>query len=244
MWLAPPLRGGGALVSVVGSEATYGHVSNALSFIGNKFSEWFKSSPQEIVQPQSQQGGQRAWETIRGGFESIWSTIKEFFVVWVKKLQQDLKDIGKFSPYEIQQQQQDVNIPNIDWKVFFNGLFILCHFSYRDVFQVKFGTLLHLLAGLLVDISKWEWNKKSFLEAFEKFNENRRFEKSLAGFLSILIQLDIVGKSMRKLKSLGDSSNGSFPFKYTNLIPINGRNIWWSTYAMKWVNLGGDEKEK
>ncbi|CBZ40782.1 hypothetical protein MSUIS_06890 [Mycoplasma suis KI3806] len=242
-------RGGGALVSVAGSEIFHQHVSNAFSYVGGKFSEWFKSTEQSSA-PQQQTNNQVSWENFTGVFTGIYSTVKEFFETWVKSMQKDLKDLGNLYSKNSQQQSQEITIPSIEWRVFFNGLFTLCHFMYRDVFRVKFGTLFYLLLGLLLDtkeISQWKWNKESFLKVYKNFNQEKRFEKALAGFLSMLIQLDMIGKFTREIKtkmsSQGDQNHQQYsPFYHSTLIPVDGRNLQWAAYSLQWV-LDSTEKK-
>ncbi|CBZ40781.1 hypothetical protein MSUIS_06880 [Mycoplasma suis KI3806] len=224
--------GGGALVSVVGSEISQQHISNALSYIGGKFSEWFKSSPQvqSVPEPSAQQQG--AFEVISNKFQSLFKIVKDFFEQWVKTFQSDLKSLASFSSQakELQEKQQ-TQLPEVNWRDFFNGIWILCHFSYRNVFKVEFGTLPYLLAGLFLDLEKWEWKVEKISEIYESFKQ--RFEKGFLGLLGILIQLNETGKQMSKSSNL----HGRTP------INITKRNILWYSVGSQWVELDRSKPE-
>ncbi|CBZ40778.1 hypothetical protein MSUIS_06850 [Mycoplasma suis KI3806] len=127
-----------------------------------------------------------------------------------------------------QDSQQQVKT---NWRDFFNGFWILCHFAYRDVFKVEIGSVFYLLGSTLIDISQWKWEWESIERSIK--NMENKLQERIKETLKFLAFLNVAGKLKREQMKKqnngeGDNQQNKQPYSIT-------RN------AIKWANYVYDE---
>ncbi|CBZ40787.1 hypothetical protein MSUIS_06940 [Mycoplasma suis KI3806] len=143
-------RGGGALVSVVGSEyINSGQISTKIQSAFETFVGWFKPTNTEPSpqQEETQSNGNflenlsEKFQTVKGWFTTIFQSIKKIIEAEKKFFSKFLESSGQ---QQVQREPSSSNDLKIDWRDFFSGLWILWGFAYRDIFRIEFGSFFYL----------------------------------------------------------------------------------------------------
>ncbi|ADX98262.1 hypothetical protein [Mycoplasma suis] len=227
--------GGGALISVVGSEVTTYQISGAVQQAFSTFVSWFKPSTAAVqAAPETQQQNINIWGNLKEKLESVWSWTETFLkgiVMLIKsehKFWQDLISGRRGSSLPDQSNQK----LDIDWREFFNGVWILFGFKYADIFEVESFTFLYLMKDLFLDsIQDWKWERKSFSDAWE--NLEKKFQPNLKNLLIFLAQLSATGKGMR-MKSKGQIQQDQSQHSNTK-IKLVRRNLKNFALGLSWI---------
>ncbi|ADX98268.1 hypothetical protein MSU_0743 [Mycoplasma suis str. Illinois] len=246
-------RGGGILVSVAGSEyINSGQISRQIKSAFDTFVGWFApttTSSEPVVQAETQSLG-NLFENISSKFEIVKSWITDIFQGFKTVFLSEKKFLEKLlkSNQNSQPEQQDSSLQNIkiDWRDFFNGLWILWGFAYRDVFRIEFGSFFYLVASSFVDFEEIkkvsnqpqegqdQSQPKSYLvrvvsKIFEQISQ--RSEKGIKNMLIFLVGLNQVGKQKRKSPQQ-PQTNGK---QQDNRISITWENMKWFGHSSYWV---------
>ncbi|ADX98257.1 hypothetical protein [Mycoplasma suis] len=248
-------RGGGLAASALTREFLTQDLSKPLFQFLDLLREWF---PSETSKPQeegaeassSQQQEFSIWSKLESIWEIVWSftkssakgTVKSFKELFttIKKLknkewqsvipeeQEQLLKSQNSSNGQSQDSQQQVKT---NWRDFFNGFWIICHFAYRDVFKVEIGSVFYLLGSTLIDISQWKWEWESIERSIK--NMENKLQERIKETLKFLAFLNVAGKLKREQMKKqnngeGDNQQNKQPYSIT-------RN------AIKWANYVYDE---
>ncbi|ADX98258.1 hypothetical protein [Mycoplasma suis] len=131
-------------------------------------------------------------------------------------------------------QQSDSQQQKVDWRDLFNGLWVLCHFQYRDVFEVEFGSVFSLIWWTIIDAGKWDWWDWEKIQESLK-NIESRLEESLKSTLKFLVSLKILGE--KKRGELKTKNQDPKPEK----IKLTRNNMKWANYV--WLDNSQSQKQ-
>ncbi|CBZ40786.1 hypothetical protein MSUIS_06930 [Mycoplasma suis KI3806] len=97
-------------------------------------------------------------------------------------------------------------------------MWILWGLKYRNLFEIDSFTFLKLSGSLFIhNYETWKWEKKSFTEAWNNFQE--KFPKGLKSLLIFLAQISMEGKrlSIQNINNSGGSNGRKIKLTSHNL---------------------------